>query len=78
MKTRKHFTPLLLILAVGMALTACQKCETCSYTTRNTSGEESTYYFPETCGPKYKRQIQRETCETTAAYFGSTCVCTKN
>lgn len=78
MKHQKQFSPLLLVLVLGMAFTACQKCETCSYTTRSSNGEQSTYSFPETCGPNYKRQMQEETCQTMAAALGTTCVCSKN
>jgi len=78
MNTRKAFTALTLVIIFCTVLPACQKCETCSYITRSSSGEQSTYTFPETCGANYKRQMQEETCQTMAAALGTTCVCTKN
>lgn len=78
MNLQSLFKALTLVIIVCTVLPACQKCETCSYTTRSSNGEQSTYYFPETCGPNYKRQMQEETCQTMAAALGTTCVCSKN
>lgn len=77
MNLRNHFTALILTLVLVTILPACQKCETCSYTVRDSYGKQETYSFPETCGAKYKRQMQKETCQTMAQALGTTCVCSK-
>lgn len=68
---------LIAVIAITLALPACQKCTTCSYTYQ-TQGQDETYTFPEVCGNKNDRDAQESACKTAAALAGTTCTCSKS
>lgn len=77
-RVKPNLTVLTALLTLALLLPACQKCETCSYTYNGSNGSPTTYTFPEVCGKEFKRDAQREACNTAAALAGTTCQCTKN
>jgi len=78
MSLRKHSSTLLLVPALGTMLpSACQKCETCSYSYAVGQGTMENDTFPEVCGNKNDREAQERACQTAATLAGTTCTCNK-
>lgn len=64
----------LAIVILGLALTACNKCSTCSYAYRIGS-QDSTVTFPEQCGNKTEIDQYEDMVRAEAARNSGTVTC---
>jgi len=74
----KKFLVVVAAAAFVMFLPSCKKCSTCSYSTPNGDGTNTTIDLDEVCGKKSEVKEYEDACQILAAVYGVNCTCSKS